>query len=164
MENGGAFYDPRSLSSCKNHTSSFPGLQHHRPITTTECVEKKQSKHRRKREKRCLGRKYLQLDLRCIHHQRESLSSSWRNTAFRGQSQRAMSQSWLGALCLQQDGLLGQTQQRCSNAWTPHRWVGNRAQICFEFLKSDLFLLMFYLARTKMNDITSQMEREDLQV
>lgn len=162
MENGGAFYDLCSLSSCKNHTSNFPGLQHHRPITTSECVGKKQSKHGQKREKRRLGRKYLQLDLRCIHHQRESLIPSWRNTASQGQSQRAISQSWLGALCLQQDGLLGQTQRRCSNAWTHHRWVGNRAQICFKVLKSDLFLLMFYPARTKMNDITSQMEREDL--
>lgn len=30
VENGGAFYDPCSLSSCKNHTRRFPALQHHR--------------------------------------------------------------------------------------------------------------------------------------
>lgn len=30
VENGGEFYDPCSLSSCKNHTSRFPALQHHR--------------------------------------------------------------------------------------------------------------------------------------
>lgn len=93
----------------------------------------------------------------------EPLSSSWRNTAFQGQSQLAISQSSLEALCLQQRGLLGQAQQRCSNAWTYRMWVANRAQICFKFLKyRPFFSLTFYLAITKTNDIKRQMERKDL--
>lgn len=60
MENGGTFYDPCSLSSCKNPTSRFPALQHHR----RRCQRKQRSawsRKKAKRERKKKRQKYLQV-------------------------------------------------------------------------------------------------------
>lgn len=58
-------------------------------MKTTERVERKQSKHRRGREKRLLGRKYLQLGLSLIRGRASELAP------IQGQSGLAISQSTL---------------------------------------------------------------------
>ena len=72
VENGGEFYDPCSLSSCKNHTSRFSSVAASsaaQPMKTMERVEKKQGKQRGGRKKKeLLGRKYLQVYFIHIHH------------------------------------------------------------------------------------------------
>lgn len=143
VENGGVFYDPCSLSSCKNHTSSFPGLQHHRPRRQwkQQSVWRRNKANPGEREKKTSS--WTEIPAAGLEmytsSEGEPPGSSWRYTAFQGQSQLAISQSAPEALRLQQEVLLGQAQQSCSNAWTHRMWVGNRAQICFMFLKCRSF-------------------------
>lgn len=71
VENGGEFYDPCSLSSCKNHTRRFSSVAASsaaQPMKTMERVEKKQGKQRGGKKKELLGRKYLQVYFIHIHH------------------------------------------------------------------------------------------------
>lgn len=116
-------------------------------------MEKKQSKHGTGREKRPLGRKYLQLDLRLVGGGRASELAPGGARLFGGnhgwQSPRALRRHFV----LQQEGLLGQAQQRCINEWTHRMCEGNL--ICF----GGFFLVApnrptFYLSITKMSDMT----------
>lgn len=53
---------------------------------------------------------------------------------FQWQSNLAIFQRSLQALCFAEGGLLGQAQQRRITAWTHHVWVGNWAQFCNSIL------------------------------
>lgn len=138
VENGGAFYDPCSLSSCKNHTSSFPGLQHQQPMKTTECVEKKQSKHGRKREKLRLGREYLQLDLRCIHHQKESLlAPAGERRLCRGNRHwRSPRARWRLFVCSRRVFWVRPNRDAAMHGPTAHGWLTGR-RVVLRFLNAD---------------------------
>lgn len=70
VENGGKFYDPCSLSSCKNHTSRFPALQHHRLRSQWKqwSVWRRNKANKEEKKKSPLGRKYLQVYFIHIHH------------------------------------------------------------------------------------------------
>lgn len=135
-------------------TPTFPALQSAsssaQPMKTMERVEKKQSKQRGEKS---FGRKYLQVYFIHIHHLFPSDSEvdpllthtraenfkthSPREVlmGFQWQSNLAIFQSSLQALCFSEGGLLGLAQQRCITTRTHHMWVDNWAQFCNSILR-----------------------------
>lgn len=133
VENGGEFYDPCSLSSCKNHTSSFPGLQHHRPRRQW----KQRSVWRRNKANTGEGEKNVFLDGNTcswiwVSSEAERLSLLLEERGFSGAITTGNLPEHLEALCFAAAGSFGSSPRKMHQCRDPPHVCGQPDLVFFK--------------------------------